>query len=47
MPLVLYDDRAARAFDGHGGVPVLEGDDETGALLMRHLEGEVERGLRI
>lgn len=31
--------RAARAFDGRGGVPVLEGDDETGALLMRHLEG--------
>ena len=31
--------RAARAFDGCGGVPVLEGDDETGALLMRLLEG--------
>ena len=31
--------RAARAFAGHGGVDVLEGDDATGALLMRRLEG--------
>ncbi len=31
--------RAARTFAGQGGVEVLEGDDATGALLMRRLDG--------
>lgn len=31
--------RAALAFMGHGGVDVLEGDDLSGSLLMKHLTG--------